>query len=48
MWGMRRDDFRLLMVFAVFLALLIVWAWPDGVPASAVWGAKSMPVQSAK
>jgi hypothetical protein len=27
---MRRDDFRLLMAFAVFLALLIVWAWPDG------------------
>jgi hypothetical protein len=36
-------NLRLLMVLAVFLALLIVWAWPDGAPVSA-WGGDPVPV----
>jgi hypothetical protein len=27
---LRRADFRLLIVVTVFLALLVVWAWPEG------------------
>jgi hypothetical protein len=28
--GMRRDDFRLLIVVMVFLAPLTVWGWSEG------------------
>jgi hypothetical protein len=35
---MRREDFRLLIVVMVFLALLVVWAWPEGALVGAVAG----------
>jgi len=44
MSGMRESDLRLLIVVIVFLALFIVWAWPDGVPV----GTDPMPVHSSK
>ena len=45
---MHRADFRLLIVVMVFLALLFVWAWLDGVPASAVWRTDPISSQSSK
>jgi hypothetical protein len=45
---MRREDFRLLTVVMVFLALLVVWAWPEGALVGAVFGTDSLPVHSSK
>jgi hypothetical protein len=36
---MPKDNFRLLMVAMVFLALLILWAWPEGLSVNPKWGA---------
>jgi hypothetical protein len=35
---MPKENFRLLIVFFVFLALLVVWARPEGIPYSSAWG----------
>jgi hypothetical protein len=44
MRGMRRDDFRRLIVVMVFIALLAVWAWPEGALVGAVFGSDPVPV----
>jgi hypothetical protein len=36
--AMPKENFRLLIVFIVFLALLVVWACPEGISDSAAWG----------
>jgi hypothetical protein len=43
---MRPADFRLAIAFTAFLALLIVWAWPDGVQFGTLFGVDPMPLQS--
>jgi hypothetical protein len=45
---MQRENFRLLIVVMVFLALLTVWAWPEGVMVGAVFGSDPMPAYSSK
>jgi hypothetical protein len=45
---MRRDNFRLLIVVMVFLALLTVWAWPEGALVGAVFGSDPAPAYSSK
>ena len=34
---LRRADLRLLLVVMVFLALLVVWAWPEGARVESMW-----------
>jgi hypothetical protein len=46
--GMRESDFRMLIVVMVFLALFIVWVWPEGGPVRAVFGSDPMLSQSSK
>jgi hypothetical protein len=45
---MPRENLRLLIVVLVFIALLAVWAWPDGLPVSAAWNSDPTLVFSSK
>jgi hypothetical protein len=45
---LRRADFRLLLIVMVFLALLVVWDWPEGARVESTWGTDPVPVQLSK
>jgi hypothetical protein len=36
------------MVVMVFLALLVVWAWPEGALVESIWGTDPVPAQLSK